>query len=88
MFGRQYVIDCCINNYNNAQRKEAYDIYVTDSLRIIAENTAKFAGGSYLKMRYADIIEPENEVVEDDRSAQEIVDDIVSRAGITVVRNQ
>ena len=77
-----------MNNHNNAQRKEAYDIYVTDSLRIIAENTAKFAGGSYLKMRYADIFEPANEAVEDDRSAQEIVDDIVERAGIKVVKNQ
>ena len=81
-----------MNNYNNAQKKEAYDIYVTDVLRIISENTAKMASGNYsngnyVKVRYIDVIEPQKEKIDEKRSAQEIVDDIVNRAGITVVKN-
>lgn len=81
------MLDCCINNYNNAQKKEAYDIYVTDVLRIISENTAKFAGGNYVKMRYIDVITPKPKKIEDDRTAEEIVNDIATRAGIKVVKS-
>lgn len=66
----------------------AYRVYVTDALRLIGENTAKFAGGNFITVRFADIIKPDSHEAEiDDRTAQEIVDDIVSRAGITVVKN-
>lgn len=37
---------------------KAYRIYVTDALKIIGENTARYAGGSYMKIRYFDIEEP------------------------------
>ena len=66
----------------------AYRVYVTDALRLIAENTAKFVGGNILNMRYLDTIRPETQKVEETKSAEEIVDDIVARAGITVVRNK
>ena len=36
-------------------------MYVTDALRLIAENTSKFGGGSYIKVRYADMIDPPKE---------------------------
>lgn len=32
--------------------------YVAESLRIITENTSKFAGGSYINVKFADIINP------------------------------
>lgn len=66
----------------------AYRVYVTDALRLIAENTAKFVGGNVLNMRYLDTIRPEIQKVEETKSAEEIVDDIVARAGITVVKNK
>ena len=66
----------------------AYRVYVTDALRLIGENTAKFVGGNVLSMRFIDMIKPNDREDEiDDRTAQEIVDDIVSRAGITVVKS-
>ena len=65
----------------------AYRVYVTDVLRVMNENIAKIAGGSVLKMRYMDILKPQKEKHIEDKSAQEIVDDIVNRAGITVVKN-
>lgn len=45
-------------------------MYMTDALRVIGENTAKYAGGSYLKARWADIINPPKE---DTRTADEII---------------
>lgn len=49
----------------------AYRIYVTDCLKLIAENTAKFVGGSILNCRYYDLISPKNDVPEE--SADEII---------------
>ena len=54
---------------------------MTDALKITVENTAKFAGGSYIKARYIDIIEPKKV---DTRTGDEIVEDIIQRAGLVV----
>ena len=54
---------------------------MTDALRIVAENTARYVGGSYMKARYADAIRPEKR---DERSCDEITADVVYRCGLTV----
>ncbi len=59
--------------YKKHQRELAYRFYVTDTLRSISENTAKYGGGSYVRVRFADIINP---TPEDNRSSEEIVDHI------------
>lgn len=59
--------------YNEKQYEQAYRIYTTDSLKIIAENTAKFGGGRTLTVRYAELIglaEPEKE---ETRTSEEII---------------
>ena len=66
---------------NEKARNDAYRIYVTDALRIVAENTARYAGGNYIKARYADIIEPKKQ---DNRTCEEITADIVARCGLTI----
>ena len=66
---------------NEKARNDAYRIYVTDALRVVAENTARFASGNYIKARYADIIEPKKQ---DNRTGDEIVADIFKRAGLVV----
>ena len=38
-------------------KDDAYRAYVTEALRLIGENTAKYAGGSYIKAHYTEIIE-------------------------------
>lgn len=48
-------------------------MYITDTLKCIAENTAKFAGGSYIKSRYYDIINPKPV---ETRTAKEIIADL------------
>ena len=66
---------------NEKARNDAYRIYVTDALRLVAENTARYASGDYSKMRYAEIIEPKKQ---DNRTCEEITADIVARCGLVV----
>lgn len=59
------------------QRKAtAYRIYVTDALRIIAANTAKFGGGEFIISRYCDIIKPPPE---ETRTGEEIIAHILGK---------
>ena len=55
----------------------AYRVYVTDCLKLITENT----GNISLKSRYYDIIHPKKV---DARTGDEIVADIIKRAGLVV----
>ena len=66
---------------NEKARNDAYRIYVTDALRLVAENTARYASGDYIKARYADIIDPKKQ---DNRTCEEITADIVARCGLVV----
>ena len=54
---------------------------MTDALRAVAENTARYAGGNYIKARYSDMIEPKKQ---DNRTCEEITADIVARCGLTI----
>lgn len=60
---------------------ETYRVYVSDTLRIISENTARFGGGVYTKQRYYDVINPPKV---DTRTGDEIAADIIKRAGLKV----
>lgn len=51
-------------------QEKAYRVYVTDALKTITENTAKYAGGSYMKSRYYDFIHPKPE---ETRTPEEII---------------
>jgi hypothetical protein len=46
-------------------------VYVSDALKCVAENTAKYGGGGYIKQRYADIIHPKPE---ETRTGDEIIE--------------
>ena len=66
---------------NEREKTEAYRIYVTDALRLVAENTARYASGDYIKARYADMIEPKKQ---DNRTCEEITAGIIARCGLTI----
>lgn len=55
---------------------------MADGVRMISENTAKFAGGPYMSVRYGDMIHPKKQ---DTRTGDEIVEDIVRKAGLVIV---
>lgn len=52
---------------------KSYRIYVTDSLKMIAENTSKYAGGSSFSIRYIDLIK---KPVNEPRTSEEIISGI------------
>ena len=62
-------------------RDEAYRLYVTDALNVIAFNTANAYGGKTMSKRYADIIDPKPE---DNRTAEQIIDSVVKNAGLKI----
>lgn len=50
---------------------------------MIAENTSKYAGGTYMNHKFYDIIKNDTEP-QDERTAEEVVLDILTRAEITI----
>lgn len=62
-----------ISRYTASQREETYRIFVSESLKIITENTATamFAGGKTMTVSYADLIKPPK--------PQEKPEDIIAR---------
>lgn len=67
------------------QEESAFRIYAAECMRTITENTAKFAGGSYMQAKYADIVNPKPQ---DNRTCEEITADIVRRCGLVVNRSK
>lgn len=88
LFGSGYVIDHCISAFANEQEKikrweeeKQYRYYLTDCLKLITENTAKFAGGSYISNRYEDIIDSKPII---EKTGDEIASEIIINAGLHV----
>lgn len=59
----------------------AFRTYAAECLRVISENTAKFAGGEWVQAKYADIITPKRQ---DNRTCEEITAEIVQKCGLVV----
>lgn len=65
LFGEDYISQHIISEYNKQNELRILKIYLTDSLKIITENTALIAnGGNTFSKRYIDIVEPDNDVIE------------------------
>jgi hypothetical protein len=62
--------------------EEVHREYIAKCARIITENTAKFSSGSYIGIEYSEIIHPKPK---DNRTAEEIVADVIEKAGIEVI---
>lgn len=56
--------------------------YIANGIQMVSENTARMCGGRYLTASYNDIINPKPV---DDRTGDEIVEDIVRKAGLKIV---
>ena len=82
MFGWGYVKDLCISLFQKEREEKAVKIYYAECLRIMTENTAKMGGGSYIKIKLKDILEPKKV---DSRTGEEIVTDFIKSSGIKVV---
>lgn len=71
-----------LSRYRKHRRDLTYRIYVTDCLRMITENTAKFSGGTYMTGRYADSLK---QTKADNRTGTEIAADVIKKAGLVVI---
>ena len=81
LVGRSYIIEHCAAEINRSHHEKSYQIYVTDTLKAIAENTARTVkNGATMTKRWIDVIEPPKPIKEDNRSCEEIVGDIWARA--------
>ena len=70
------MIDNYISVFHKEQQDKAYRIYVTDTLRVITENTSKVQGGSYYKMRFADMLDsPKKE----ERTEEEVITNLMDK---------
>jgi hypothetical protein len=72
--------------YKEYAEEKSFRVYVTDALRIVGENTARIGGGSSIKTRWEDIVDPlwRKTTQADTRSAEEIVADVAERAGLII----
>lgn len=73
------MVEHCISTFAKKKKELIYQTYITDSLKLIAENTAKKVGGNSLKVRFAEILESMyNNDKEEDASevAEQIITDI------------
>lgn len=75
----RYVIERIIHE----QESKAYRIYMSDIGMALVNNTANFAGGSTIKVRYVNLIDKKKK---DRRTGKEIAADVIKKAGLVVVR--
>lgn len=73
------MIDHCISAFRKDQKELNYKLYVTDALKVIADNTMRFNGGSTLSRRYYDILQDMDSTNEPDEKTDEKANSIVNR---------
>ena len=77
MLGSGYVIDNYISVFHKEQEDKAYRIYVTDTLRVLTENTAKAVhDGMYFKMRFSEILAPPKK---EERTEEEVITNLMDK---------
>ena len=68
--------------WNEYTRDQSYRVYLTDAAKILIDNTAHIGGGTVLNARWVETLNGKRQ--QDNRSAEEIIADVVNKAGITV----
>ena len=78
IFGKGYIVDCCVALFQKEQKDEAFRIYIATAAQFIAENTAHAVkGGKYMTMAYKDMFNKQ-----DERSGDEIAEDVLKKSGL------
>lgn len=70
-----------VSRYKKEQEDATYRVYVTDTLRLLSENTAKASGGARVTKRWWEVI---HRPAPDSRTGAQIVRDIIAGAGLEV----
>ena len=82
-FGVRAILVTIRDRIQDDEEREAFRGYIADCLWAIAKNTANSCGGSYFETKFRDGIT--NAKPADNRTGDEIVADIIKRAGIEVI---
>lgn len=53
-------MEYCIVSFRKQQEEMAWRVYVSDALKLVAENTERFAGGAHMSKRFFDFIKPQS----------------------------
>lgn len=71
-------MDYCIALLRKENRELALQVYLTDALKHISENTAKMVGGSYMAHRFADVLFPQEKP---QQTSEQVIDKIRKKLG-------
>ena len=69
----------CVAAFLKKQKDRLYQVYITDTLKMIAENTANMAGGRSPSGRWVDTINDMEKPKEEEKTAEEIIDHIKNK---------
>lgn len=76
------MVEHCVFTFSEYCRQEAFRSYITDGIKCMSESIATRYGGSYLQVRYAEIMERKEEA--ESKTGDEIAMDVISRAGLKI----
>ena len=71
-----------VARFQREQRDMAYRFYIAECLRMITNNTAHPFGGTVMEAKLYEILYGKKE---DNKTADEIIADVLSRSGIEVI---
>ena len=71
------MIDHCVSAFSKRAKEKLYRMYLTDALKVIAENTNGGSSRSTMTKRWIDLVE--QKAVKETRSAEEIISDFKNR---------
>ena len=80
MLGKGYVIDHCVALFTKRKKQFLYETYVTDALKVIANNSAR-QGGTAITKRFADIIDDifGTAPAKEEKTAEDVIGNIRSK---------
>lgn len=81
LFGSHYVIDHCIVALNQSRKVDAFRSYIADGVKNINEILARYHGGSYMSIRYDEMIGTDKKASEPE-NGDEIVRQVFRKAGL------
>ena len=61
------------------EEQHSFRLYVTDTLMMVAENTARFNGGNYMNLHWSELLNRKVDL----RTGDEIVMDVMRDAGLS-----
>ena len=79
--GAEYLIDYCIESVTEYNKREIFRVYVTDALMYMGESVANAFKGSYMGVRYVDLLDAHTD---EEKTGDEIALEVIERAGLKV----